>query len=646
VTERGGLLLVPVGSRRAGPPRQHGTEGPSRLGFLTALALGLAPLASLAFHGLYDLTAWGPVALVTYTVLVAMLVRQRLVLSREAQIALAAAFGFTAWAALSALWAPAVGRAWTEANRLAFYTALFAAALASLRSERVLKFAWAVLGVTMGFLAVYAAVSMLVRGGNGWFVDFRLEKPLGYINANAALFLTSFWVLLSYAEGARSLVMRVGAFACAVLSLALIVLTQSRAVVPALAVATFVVLALVPGRTRRAALILVAVGGMAMALPWLLDVYAERVKAGGVGVPSDAVVRRAALAALGGAVVSAAIAAVLMRALERSEIARQWSRYAVTAVVALAAVAALVRFGDPIADGRRAWDTFTSLQVRQDATTRFTDVGGYRYDLWRIAWDQFKSDPVKGVGAGNYDLTYFRERRTPPFVRQPHSIEMQTLGELGVVGALLLGSVIAAIATGAARMRSRRPELAALAPAAVGAGAVWVVQASVDWLHLLPAVTAVGILSAATMLATRPQEGAATARRGMRQSALVVAAVVLTALAAASVGRQWASAHYLGRAEAALPEHPGKAIAEARRSISLNRYDPLNWYALSAAYARRNDYPRARRALLAAADTEPFNYVPWVLMGDLAVRKGYIATARVDYARAHQLDPFDPLLTP
>ena len=83
---------------------------------------------------------------------------------------------------------------------------------------------------------------------------------------------------------------------------------------------------------------------------------------------------------------------------------------------------------------RDEYRSFTELGARAASTSRFTTGAGNRYDYWRVALDQFRDDPLRGVGAGNYDRTYFAERRTTEDIRQPHSIELQALGELGVVG--------------------------------------------------------------------------------------------------------------------------------------------------------------------------------------------------------------------
>ncbi|MDQ4129522.1 MAG: tetratricopeptide repeat protein, partial [Actinomycetota bacterium] len=67
-------------------------------------------------------------------------------------------------------------------------------------------------------------------------------------------------------------------------------------------------------------------------------------------------------------------------------------------------------------------------------------------------------------------------------------------------------------------------------------------------------------------------------------------------------------------------------------------------YLRAAAYARFDDYRSARGALLAAAQREPHDFVPWALLGDLAVRAGDLPEARRDYGRAHALNPRDPTL--
>ncbi len=110
---------------------------------------------------------------------------------------------------------------------------------------------------------------------------------------------------------------------------------------------------------------------------------------------------------------------------------------------------------------------------------------------------------VLGVGAGNYPRSYYQQRATTEDIEQPHSIELQALSELGLVGALLLAGFIAGIAWGIVRMRpaaARSPLTRSLMVGAVGAFVAWLVQTSVDWMHLLPGLTAIAIAAAAVLV--------------------------------------------------------------------------------------------------------------------------------------------------
>ena len=70
--------------------------------------------------------------------------------------------------------------------------------------------------------------------------------------------------------------------------------------------------------------------------------------------------------------------------------------------------------------------------------------------------NQFRDRPVSGIGAGSFDTTYFRERRTDENVERPHSIELQALAETGLVGAALLGFFLLGVVAGfLARARGR-----------------------------------------------------------------------------------------------------------------------------------------------------------------------------------------------
>ena len=114
---------------------------------------------------------------------------------------------------------------------------------------------------------------------------------------------------------------------------------------------------------------------------------------------------------------------------------RSEPRLAAGAVVAIALLAVSLGRRRPSREAGAAVRRLREPARRRSDGTRFLSGGGYRYDYWRVAWLEFKDAPLRGQGAGNYDDLYFSERRTTEDIRQPHSLPLQTLAELGLVGA-------------------------------------------------------------------------------------------------------------------------------------------------------------------------------------------------------------------
>ena len=230
-------------------------------------------------------------------------------------------------------------------------------------------------------------------------------------------------------------------------------------------------LVVVPGRTRRAWALVVAGAGIAACLAPVLDVY-DSVRGG--RPPADSELREAALAILlasaaVGAIWAGAVA-IVARLGKRAVAARRRAR-GCRWLVGVTVVAA-VGWRRPSMTRSNACGTSTgrssSSSPDGDVSSRFTTGGGNRYDYWRVAWNQFEDEPLRGIGAGNYDRTYFIERQTPEDIRQPHSIELQTLGELGVVGGVLLAAFLVAILAGFVRRAQSRPRRSPVAAAGGG----------------------------------------------------------------------------------------------------------------------------------------------------------------------------------
>ena len=464
--------------RPSGRTRGERSGAVAQVGRWVALALlalfGLGSGVSAIADGFYDITVWAPITVGVAAVAVAAAAATSAKPRLLPVLAVAGLLGLWLWSWLSAGWAESADQAYLTAGRWALYAASLAALLLLMRTEleRWLPLICATVGVMV--VAGWVLLRMLDGDVDALFFGGRLRDPLGYVNGQAGYFLLGFWPCVALAEQDRSKVLAGVGAACALVLASLLVLSQTRGVLPATAASAVVVLALVPGRPRRVfALAAIGLGLVAISGP-LLDVYQnlpERQQADPELVKLAA--RRVLVAALAVGVVWGLVQAVLQRGAASASTAtwfRQGERFLAAALVAVALLAAVVAVGDPVDKVRQQYDDFVNLRVDKSDSTRFLSGGGYRYDYWRVAWLEFKDAPLVGQGAGNYDDLYFVERRTIEDIRQPHSLEMQTLAELGLVGMLFLLLFVGAVLAGLWRQSRRARELPQRRMVAVAAG--------------------------------------------------------------------------------------------------------------------------------------------------------------------------------
>jgi O-antigen ligase len=162
--------------------------------------------------------------------------------------------------------------------------------------------------------------------------------------------------------------------------------------------------------------------------------------------------------------------------------------------------------------------------------TGITDVdsiaGENRPRYWRVAWDDFESNPLLGSGAGTFGSYWLSHRpaTTGEFAHDAHSLYLETLAELGLVGLVLL---LPALALPLIDLRQRRDGLLATA---AGGYVVFLVHAGIDWDWEMPAVTLAGLLcGGAVLVGTRPADVGALSPRA--RAALFLGAIALAAVA-------------------------------------------------------------------------------------------------------------------
>ena len=121
---------------------------------------------------------------------------------------------------------------------------------------------------------------------------------------------------------------------------------------------------------------------------------------------------------------------------------------------------------------------------------------GIRSAYWRAAISDARAHPLAGSGAGSFDDYWTRHRTVEVGVQDAHSLYLETLAELGLVGfVLLVGALVPPlIAVGETRSD---PNVAI----AAGAYIAFLLHAGLDWDWEMPTTTLTGLACAAALLA-------------------------------------------------------------------------------------------------------------------------------------------------
>jgi O-antigen ligase len=560
--------------------------------------------------------------------------------------------GYTALSFLSILWASVPGDAWEGADRTLLYLLvflLFACWQQTGASAALLLGAWtlALIGLA-AFTVLHLAAGDLARllpGG-------RLSYPTGYPNANAAQWLMAFWpaVLLARSErlwwGLRG-VLAGGA----VLLAAVALLSQSRGAFYATPVVLVLVFVLLPGRARTFALLLPVAAGLGAIVPTVLRV-GERLEHGGdaLGALHRATVAMFAAAFVVGLVVAAAAAVESRTALAPPAAARVRRGVGALAILTLMAIVAggWVAAGDPLARLEHGWDTFRSpsaYAANSAKGSRLTSgLGSNRYDFYRVALNEFAAHPVVGIGTDNYAQQYLRHGRSLESPRYPHSVELRTLSQTGLVGGLLvlaglLAALIAALrAAGAAPDRLGR----AVAAAALAGFGYWAVHSSVDWFWEFAGLGAPAFALLGLACALAPRGGQAPAKARARRPILVVAAL-LAALVAVSLAAPWLSRLEVQSAARVWPAAAAKAYARLNDAANLNPLSDEPYLVAGSIALRLGEVGRADHEFMLALKRVPGGAYATLERGAIASSRGQQALALALLTRAATLDPRSPL---
>ena len=514
----------------------------------------------------------------------------------------------------------------------------------------------------LGIVAVglYVAIRMgATHGYREFLFQGRLDEPIGYTNADVALWTGAVWVALIFA-GRRfiPIVLRGLLLGATVLLMGLAVLGQSRGWFVVLPVMLILIVALVPGRGRTVGAMALGGIGIAAAIEPLLDVYRGT---GSLSSASTALLIATAVIALAGA------GWALLDGREsrpgRGFLgAEQRRRLGVALVVlfVLAGIGGVVAFtavkGNPITRANDAWNEFREGGTEPKNSgnqVRIGELGGtYRYDYWSVAFHQFLDHPIAGIGVDNFGREYLVHGTSYQTPTYPHSIELRTLAETGLIGALLLfGGLGAACVAAARRMRRSGVAGATTAAACLVGFAYFVIHGSIDWLWEYPALGApvLALLGLATTVGTVREPALAGAAAGSEPAApnrtrrIAIGAVGVVAVLAivASMVFPWLSERQVESARAIASTDPAAALKKLEHAASLNPLATLPDEIAGVILGETGHPAEAEAKFREVLGREPEDPFAFLQLGVLASSQGQRRKAEALLARARELNPRD-----
>ena len=631
-------------------------QAPTTLPALVAVA-GMVVWATS--QGGYPLTHWAPGGLVALALLGIALASVPLRFSeippavRVAALCLAA---YTALSFLSILWADVPGDAWEGADRTLLYLLVFL--LFALWHQRGTSAALLLVMWTLAMIGLAVFTALHVDGGDltSLLPGGRLSYPTGYPNANAAQWLMAFWPALLLARSERLWWGLRGLLAGgAVLLAAVALLSQSRGALYATPVVLVLVFLLLPGRARTFALLLPVVAGIGAITPTVLRV-GERLEHGGDarGAMHSAAVAMFAAASVVGLVVAAAAAIEDRTSLSPPAAARVRRGVGALGVLTLVAILAggWVAAGDPLVRLEHGWQSFKSPKAyaadNPSSGSRLTSgLGSNRYDFYRVALDELAAHPLLGIGVDNYAQQYLRHGRSLETPHYPHSVELRTLSQTGLVGGLLaLVGLGAALLAAMRAVRAPEDPLGRYVAAAALAGfGYWAVHGSVDWFWEFAGLGAPAFALLGLACALTPRRAAPERAPRARSGRVALAAVALTAAAvvAASFAAPWLSQLEVQSAARVWPAAPAKAYARLNDAANLNPLSDEPYLLAGSIALRVGEVDRADHYFALALRRVPNDAYATLERGAIASTRGRRAQALALLTRAALLDPRDAL---
>jgi hypothetical protein len=552
---------------------------------------------------------------------------------------------FAVWILVSVAWSEAPARAVVDFDRALLYW-LVLVLLASMPWSRQ-RLEWAMRFVILAIVAIcgIALVTRLFPDALSIDPDVareRLNYPLTYWNALGVMAAVGVVLTVHLACSEREpAVLRVLGAAAAPMLATTLFFTFARG--PMAVAIGGVVVYVVLARPRALLSGLLTVGpAMAIALDAADDAELladDDPTTAAAAAQGEHVAEVLGLCILG-VIVARTVLLLADRGLKRIRVeprVRRGANMAAAAALAAVALVGVVAF-DAVGKVSDRIEGFTDQGApsgNDDLRGRLTDPGNNgRIEQWEIAWNAFRDAPLLGDGAGKFGQRWALEREDDLKVEDAHSLYLESLAELGLVGGLLIAITVGAILLGfAARARGEERHLGA---ALLGAGLAWAVHAGIDWDWEMPAVTIwLFGLGGMALAADRAESWAPS--RTMR-TAMAVAVLALLMLP----GRMALSQRPLNESVQAIKVGDcERVIDRALASAKAMPVRPEPYELLAFCDWRLGEPELALRMADAAVERDPEWWEPYYTRALIKAAAGQ--DPRPDALRAYRLNPLEPL---
>jgi len=590
--------------------------------------------------------------------------------------ALAAFAALAAITALSVSWSIAPDLSYVEASRTFAYLMTFAGAIALARLAPT-----GTVAVARGIVLAAVAICAYGLATRVWPASFeelalsgRIGQPFDYWNALAGVaavgVVPALWL---GARRAGSTIGRALAFPATGLLIATLLIAQSRGALAGALVGCALWLVLVPLRLRSLVVLIAAGAAAAPVVAWALSKDPFRVGLQPLSA-REAIASEFGLMLAALVVVLLAVGVLVEAARTRHQASLQ-ARFRAGATVAVVVVMLPLALVTSVATSERGLtgtisdraDELTSDSAAPPTGSgRLGSVASERFGYWREAFDAFDERPLAGLGAGSFELARLVHRDGAGGARRAHGFVPQTLSDVGLLGGLAAGLLLAAWLVAATRATALQPRrwwrpmtasrppwtdertaLVALALAAI----VYGVQSATDWTWFVPGLTVMALVAAgfvagrgplmhsglAAKSATAPQPQPPMARL------FACAAVGLIALICGwAIWQPVAADRAVSRSyELTAAGDPVAALRETADARDIDPYSVRAFYAAADALAAIDRPREAIASLRRAANERSRDPEPWLRIATIQLdRRDAAAAALAAAEQALRRDPY------